>query len=72
VTSHETASDLRLPKTHPGRSRGMLILMRDAAEPIAAAYVQAGCGVPILSQARDLGIVRGLPGDGVLKMNAFK
>jgi hypothetical protein len=28
--------------------------------------------VPILSQARDLGVVRSLPGDGVLKMNAFK
>jgi hypothetical protein len=30
------------------------------------------CGVPILSQARDLGIVRSLAGDGVLKMNTFK
>jgi hypothetical protein len=30
------------------------------------------CGVPILSQARDLGIVRSPPGDSVLKMNAFK
>jgi hypothetical protein len=28
-----------------------------------------GCGVPILSQAPDLDIVRGLPNDGVLKMN---
>ena len=30
------------------------------------------CGVPILDQARDLGLVRDLPGDGFLKMNAFK
>jgi hypothetical protein len=30
------------------------------------------CGVPLLSQARDLGIIRSLPDDGVLKMNAFK
>jgi hypothetical protein len=33
---------------------------------------RASCGVQILSQGRDLGIVRGLPDDGVLKMNAFK
>jgi hypothetical protein len=30
------------------------------------------CGVRILGQVRDLGVVRGLPDDGVLKMNAFK
>jgi hypothetical protein len=39
-----------------------------------AAYVSWSqpCGVQIFSQGRDLGIVRGLPDDGVLKMNAFK
>jgi hypothetical protein len=30
------------------------------------------CGVPLLSQARDLGTLRGLPGDGAVEMNAFK
>jgi hypothetical protein len=30
------------------------------------------CGVQILSQGRDLGIVRGLLDDSVMKMNAFK
>jgi len=30
------------------------------------------CEVPILGQARDLGIVRAVPGDDGLKTNAFK
>jgi hypothetical protein len=30
------------------------------------------CGVPLLSQARDLGSVRCLPSDGVLELSAFK
>ena len=29
-------------------------------------------GVPIVSQARDLGIVRGMPSDAIVEMNAFK
>jgi hypothetical protein len=28
--------------------------------------------VPLLDRACDLGVVRGLPGDGSLKLNAFK
>jgi hypothetical protein len=28
--------------------------------------------VPMVSQARDLGVVRGMLGDSILKMNAFK
>jgi hypothetical protein len=31
----------------------------------------APCGVQVLSQGRDLGVVRGLPDESVLKMNAF-
>jgi hypothetical protein len=30
------------------------------------------CGVQILNQGRDLGIVQVLPDDGALKMNAFE
>jgi hypothetical protein len=30
------------------------------------------CGMQILSKGRELGIVRGLPDGGVLKMNAFE
>jgi hypothetical protein len=32
----------------------------------------APCRVPSLSQARDLDIVRCVPGDGALELNAFK
>jgi MoxR-like ATPase len=35
-------------------------------------FVVLACGVPLLSQACDLGTLRGLLGGGVLEMNAFK
>jgi hypothetical protein len=56
---------LRQVKIHPAGERRI-------GSPGPWANHAVGCGVQILSQGRDLGIVRGLLDDSVMKMNAFK
>jgi hypothetical protein len=47
-------------------------LYHRAGSAASAGRRHTACGVRIASQGRDLGPVRGLLDDGVLKMNAFK
>ena len=67
----ERAASLRRPGDSVGPQEPTDIPADDLA-PDAAPASDDPCGVPLLSQARDLGSVRCLPSDGVLELSVFK